>query len=92
LISVGEVKERRKRAAERFKVEFAVLKKLGELADNKGGRDARKTKGATAEFTGAERAWLEEAMKCLIRRAAQIAYDPTAALPQITMKDDLPPL
>jgi len=78
-------------AATRFAVAKTVLNKAGQLADEKGGNEARKAKGAGAEFTAAERQWLEEAMKRLILRAAEIAGNPSASLPQITMAD-LPPL
>jgi hypothetical protein len=37
-----------------------VLNKVGELAGEKGGTEARKAKGAETEFTAAERQWLEE--------------------------------
>jgi hypothetical protein len=86
--SIAERKNRRKRVAARFKIEIDVLNKIGELADNKGGSEARKAKGTQAEFTAAERVWLEETMRRLIFRAAQIANDPSGPLlEQITMKD-----
>jgi hypothetical protein len=68
-----------------------VLRKLGDLAANKGGNEARKANGAKAEFTPVERQWLEEAIKHLIWRAAEVAGNPPAPLRQITMAD-LPPL
>ncbi len=83
--------KRRQHAASRYAVDEAVLSKLGELTDNKGGKQARKAKGAGAAFTVAEKRWLEETMKQLIRRAAEVAYDPSASRPQITMAG-LPPL
>ena len=54
-------------------------------------KDARKGKAAHAEFTALKRTWLEEAMKVLIRRAAELAGAPSISHPQITMSD-LPPL
>ena len=47
-------------AATRFAVAKTVLNKVGELAGEKGGTEARKAKGAETEFTAAERQWLEE--------------------------------
>jgi hypothetical protein len=70
---------------------MATLNRLGELAGEKGGEEARKARGASKPFTGAERQWLEEIVKRLIWRAAEIAGDPNALPQQITM-DDLPPL
>ena len=42
-------------------------------------------------LTGAEEAWLVAAIRALIRRAAEVAADPDAARPQLTVAD-LPPL
>jgi hypothetical protein len=77
--------------AKRFGIASSVFKKLGTLTDAKGGREARKAKGAKNEFTDAERTWLQEVMKTIFRRAAEVAYDPAANQYQITMAD-LPPL
>jgi hypothetical protein len=80
-----------KGAAKRYAISETVLRKIGDLAANKGGSEARKARGAKADFTAAERGWLERAIKCLIWRAAEVAGNPSAPLPQITM-GDLPPL
>jgi hypothetical protein len=37
--------------------------------------------------TAAEQAWLEAAVKMLVRRAGEVAAAPGAALPQLTMSD-----
>lgn len=63
-----------------------MLDSLGQLAERE-----RKYKGYGAPYTGTERTWLEVALKKLIRRAAEAAYDRNADRPLITM-DDLPPL
>ena len=76
---------RRDRAAEAYHIHRDVLNMLGRLTDTKGGQEARKAKGASQEFTSAERRWIEEVVKALIRRAAQLAADPEQALSQITM-------
>jgi hypothetical protein len=55
------------------------------LADKKGGPHARNYKGYRSPYTGAEHAWLEAVLKKLIRRAAQVAYDPKANRPLISM-------
>jgi hypothetical protein len=77
----------RKSAAARYSVAKPVLDKIGDLAANKGGNEARKASGTEAEFTAAERDWLEKAIRRLIWRAAEIARDPSASLVQITMAD-----
>jgi hypothetical protein len=81
----------RKKAARRYGIEESVLSKLGMLTDTRGGKDARKAKGAHAEYTPAERQWVEEVMKGIIFRAAEIASDSGKAASQITMVD-FPPL
>jgi hypothetical protein len=81
----------RAKAAIRFHVASAVLNKIGMLTDQKGGNEARKAKGAQNEFTNEERGWLEAAMKNIMRRVAQVAHDPNASYPQLTMAD-LPPI
>lgn len=74
-------------AAGKFNVAGKVLSTLGRLTGEKGGADARKVKGLRHEFTPAERDWLDLALRKLIRRAAEVAYDPAQSRPQITMAD-----
>jgi hypothetical protein len=81
----------REAAASRFSVAKTVLAKLGELTATKGGAIARKAAGAATDFTPAEVQWLEEAMTLIIRRASEVAFDPSAARSQITMTN-LPPV
>jgi hypothetical protein len=85
--AVGRKRAARKRAAQRYNVAMTILNTLGGLADAKGGEEARKARGASKPFTGAERQWLEETMKRLIWRAAEIAGDPNALPQQITMAE-----
>jgi hypothetical protein len=61
-----------------------VLDKLAILTDSKGGKDARKAKGTHAEYTPADRQWLEEVMKRIILRTAEAARDGKATF-QMTM-------
>jgi len=82
---------RRNTAAKHYGVSEEVLATLGKLSATKGGHHARKATAATDDFTPSERQWLEDAMARLIRRAAEVAFDATAARPQLTMAD-LPPL
>jgi hypothetical protein len=85
--TLGRRKGRRGSAARYFGIDDPVLKTLGTLTDQKGGREARKAKGAQNEFTNAERIWLQEVMKTMIRRAAEVAYASTAKRNLITMAD-----
>jgi hypothetical protein len=81
----------RQAAAEHYGIDRLVMNQLGDLAHRKGGPHARKYKGYCTPYTGSERAWLEAALKKLIRRAAEVAHDPDATRTLITM-DDLPSL
>jgi hypothetical protein len=72
---------------QQFGIASSVINKLGMLTDEKGGKEARKAKGAKNEYTNAERTWLEEAMRAIIRRAAEVACDRHASRKQITMAD-----
>jgi hypothetical protein len=76
----------RKAASRRFAIALPVLKTLGQLAASKGGKEARKA-AAHAEFTPTERDWLAKVIPVIIQRAAEVAFDPTASRPQITMAD-----
>jgi hypothetical protein len=78
-------------AARRYSTDKRVLNNLGDIAASKGGSEARKAKGAEAEFTATERDRLDKAIKRLIWRAAEVAGNPSASLQQIKMAD-LPPL
>ena len=81
----------RDRAAKHFYIERMVLNKVGELCSTKGGAEARKAIGVKHEFSNAERTWLQEAMKKLIHRAAEVANDSSIKYPKLTMAH-LPPL
>jgi hypothetical protein len=75
-----------------FGIASSVIKTLGRLTGEKGGAEARKGEGRSNEFTANERSWLEQTARRVIRRAAEVAHDPTAAAAsQITM-GDLPKL
>lgn len=78
-------------AARLFNVSEKVLDTLGRLTSEAyGGPDAaRKYRSGTIPrpYSGAEKAWIEETLKQLIRRLGQYDHDPTAALPQLTMAD-----
>ena len=81
----------RKPAANHYRIDQTVLDRLGELSSTKGGVGARKAQGVQLEFAPEERCFLEEAVKAIIHRAAEVAYDPNTRLQHITMSD-LPPI
>jgi hypothetical protein len=81
----------RQAASRKFSIAKTVLDKLAVLSATKGGAKARNAEGATTDFSSAEVQWLEQAMTLIIRRASEVAFDPHAARPLITMAD-LPPL
>lgn len=68
-----------------------IFKHLGRLSGTKGGMHARKASAASHDFTPHEKQWLETVMVRLIRRAAEVAHDPFADYPLISMAE-LPPL
>lgn len=74
-------------AAAAYRINEAVLGKMGELATRRGDRsNARKaTAGPVQPLTGAESAWLESAVKTLIWRLGDTREATT--LPLITMSD-----
>jgi hypothetical protein len=75
----------RQAAAARYSISIEVLKQLGKLATEKGGPHSRKSIGYDSPYTAIERAWLETVIRKLIRRAAEVAYDPDADRACITM-------
>jgi hypothetical protein len=77
----------RRQAARQFGIDASVLSNIGRLTAEKGGREARKSSGAFVSFTTEERAWLEAALKVIVRRAAKVAYDPHANKIMIGMGD-----
>lgn len=87
LTALGVGAGSRKAAPNHYGIDKKVLSKLGELASTKGGAHARKAAAATADFAPRERQWLEHAMTLIIRRAAEVAFDPHAARRPITMAD-----
>ena len=92
-LSVLEVHGRRAGAQKRFAVSGSVLRKIATLSTETGDPQttARKATTNPRPITSLERAWLEAAVKALVRRAGEFAAASGAALPTITM-GDLPKL
>jgi hypothetical protein len=85
LTVLEEAAGNRSAISSKFGIASSVVTRLGQLTGEKGGAEARKGRGRSREFTAGERSWIEQTTNRLIRRAAEVAYDPTAAAPQITM-------
>lgn len=74
-------------AAARFGVSSKVLATLARISSETGDpASARKAKGARRPISPAEEAWIEAAVKLLVRRAGQIAAH-VRNLPEITVAD-----
>ena len=81
-------KKRRRNVAKVFHIEKAVLDKIGELAATKGGAaSARKAEGVGTDLSPKETRFLEEAVKTLIRRAAEVTQNPGGTFATITLGD-----
>lgn len=72
-------------AAQACGVSKKILDRIAILTAEKGGEVARKARGADHEFTDQERRFLNQAVKEIILRAAQVAADDSQNIPQITM-------
>ena len=79
------------KAAQKYHIEVPVLNEVSKLSSIKGGRDARKADGVDKDFTSQESTFLKQAIKRMIRRAAEKAHSPDKVLPQISLSD-LPPI
>ena len=79
---------KRRSAAKSFRIDLAVLDAVGELSSTKGGvGSARKAEATGTALSRKEELFLEAAVKMIIRRAAEVAQNPGAALPTITLAD-----
>ena len=74
-------------AATKCGISRKVLETIKRLSSTKGGKDARKAAGADQEFTRQEKRFMKEAVEEVIIRTAQMAFDDSQILPQITMAD-----
>jgi hypothetical protein len=80
----------RSEAADQYRVDYRVFRKLGEICSNRGdANEISKLKGnATSTLLKAsEREWVRAVVKRLILRAGEYAYDPMAKLQLLTMSD-----
>jgi hypothetical protein len=82
-------KKQRENAGKQYNIEHKVLDTLGKLTAKGGPEDARKSpkNGIYNPLLPQELAWIESAIKAIIRRAGEYAYNPKSKLRQITLKD-----
>ncbi len=87
--SVQNDKNRRKEAARHYDIEYKVLDEVGRLCFHKGGAEARKAQGIDEDLNGQERQFLEQVVKAIIQRAAEVAGDPNGSRDMIVLSDFL---
>ena len=78
----------RRKVAKKYQISKKVLAKLGYLTSNVGDRHTARKFSKDSDgrpYTPAEIAWIEGAVKDLIRRKAEYDFDPAAPLPLLTM-------
>ena len=85
--STRESRDQRLAAANKYSISKPVLDQVGNLSSTRGGAGARKAEGVRRDLTPQERQFLEEAVKTIIRRAAEVASDSDARPAQITLSD-----
>ena len=78
---------KRKAAANHYRIAVTILNRVATLSSKKGGPVARKAEGRDDAFTPGEARFLEAAVTAFVRRAAENAADPNGNLPFITMAD-----
>ena len=80
------VKNRRKKVAQKYGIEFMVLKEVANLAANRGGgASARKAAGIANVLTKEETHFLQEAARAMILRATGVSVNPSDNYPAIKM-------
>ena len=84
-LTILEKNNSRKVAAETHGIKFEVLREIGRLSTMKGGQQARKESGTNNNLTAQDQRFLEEAIKAIIRRAAEKACPSNSDFPEISM-------
>ena len=80
----------RTEAADQYRIDLKILRRLGELCGNRGDiNEARKLSGqaGVVPLKQEEREWIKTVIKTLILRVGEYAFNPIAKLTQITMSD-----
>ena len=89
--SAGPKSGAEKDIAQFYCIRPRVLSELRQLSSTKGGTQARKATGIGHDLNQQERLFLDEAVKAIIRRAAEVAHDSSIPRAMIALSD-LPPL
>ena len=88
LTALGRSKGGLEKAAHWYQIEHALLRHIGNICNNRGGpRGARKAAGVHTDLSDWERHFLHEAVKQIIRRAAEKFHDPDHDFPVIRKSD-----
>ena len=84
----GRRNVRRTAASAHYHIDKQVLDEIGDLSSEKGGPDsARKVGAMGSALSREEERFLEAAVTAIIRRAAEVAQNPGAPFPTITLAD-----
>lgn len=87
-IQIEQLTQKRAKAAKYFFISSAVLNEIGKLTGSRGGvRESRKSDGINNELTTNERKFLDMALRKIINRVAEKAFDPGKPLREITLLD-----
>ena len=70
-----------------YRIHPRVLRELGRLSSTKGGAGARKACGVDHDLKPQEKVFLEEIIKAIIRRSAEVARDSGTPRAEITLSD-----
>ena len=74
-------------AAQKYRVSRRVLVTIRRLSSERGGVLARRPEGIGKDLTSSEVQFLEQALRTLIRRAAEVAHTPDADRDLICISD-----
>lgn len=85
------IRNKRKVAAMKYRIDENVLDKIGQLSSTRGGADARKREGTGKSLSSEEHNFLDRAIKAIIRRVAEWEHIPSKNLSELSWSD-LPPL
>lgn len=80
----GPRKDRRETTTKKFGISIDVLNKVGDLSSEAGGPVARKKKSRDCPYTPNDTEFLNTALQCMIRGAAEVTQD-DANREQITL-------
>ena len=86
--------KRRERVAEKYNIDFKVLKKLGDLTSERGDQlETRKypKSGQLIPLKPVEKKWIEEVIKAIILRVGEAEFSKEESLPILSL-DDFPEL